>query len=553
MVGKRSSNASQIAINIFFIIVSICFVYPILLLISISLSDMGSIVTNGYRLIPERFSLQAYRYVFAAPDRLITGYKVTILTTVLGTSISLLITSLLAYALSKRDYVFRSKLSFFVLFTMLFNGGMVPWYMLITNYLHLKNKIWVLILPYLVNAWNVIMLRTFFQQIPQEMTEAVNGCVGGVWTAGLLSCILDVEGKGGLMAEIKNKLDKENATTPRPRGHKYNFLYDAEKMKALVERMCLDAGVDILLYSRVVDVICEQKIVKGVIVENVDGRKAYLGEIIIDCTGNGDVAAFAGCSFDIGHPETGQMQPASLQSIVVGVPKEFRFMETYEEKRNFYTYLREHGIETTGKTPTIAQMPYGETYIFTINHEIGVRFDSASDISMASIRARQELDSVFTALKKVKGWENLQLVKSAAHVGIREGRRINGLYKLTIQDITNGRKFDDAICLVRFAVDIHALDKKATHGYGNEGVLVKPYNIPYRSLVAIDKENLGLAGRCISGDFYAHASYRVTGDSVPTGEAIGYAATIAIKNKCKLSEVDGLLVSQEMKLRGYEI
>lgn len=112
MVGKRSSNASQIAINIFFIIVSICFVYPILLLISISLSDMGSIVTNGYRLIPERFSLQAYRYVFAAPDRLITGYKVTILTTVLGTSISLLITSLLAYALSKRDYVFRSKLSF---------------------------------------------------------------------------------------------------------------------------------------------------------------------------------------------------------------------------------------------------------------------------------------------------------------------------------------------------------------------------------------------------------------------------------------------------------
>lgn len=178
MVGKRSSNASQIAINIFFIIVSICFVYPILLLISISLSDMGSIVTNGYRLIPERFSLQAYRYVFAAPDRLITGYKVTILTTVLGTSISLLITSLLAYALSKRDYVFRSKLSFFVLFTMLFNGGMVPWYMLITNYLHLKNKIWVLILPYLVNAWNVIMLRTFFQQIPQEMTEAaeIDGC-----------------------------------------------------------------------------------------------------------------------------------------------------------------------------------------------------------------------------------------------------------------------------------------------------------------------------------------------------------------------------------------
>jgi len=175
MVEKKENVfLKEALIHLLFILIAICFIYPILLLIGISFSDMGSIMKNGYRLIPEKFSLQAYRYVFASPKRLINGYLVTAFSTTVGTVTSLFVTSLLAYALSRQDYVFRKKISFMVIFTLLFNGGMVPWYMLISNYYKLKNTVWVLILPYLINSWNVIILRTFFQGIPKEMIEAAD-------------------------------------------------------------------------------------------------------------------------------------------------------------------------------------------------------------------------------------------------------------------------------------------------------------------------------------------------------------------------------------------
>lgn len=175
MVEKKENVfLKEALIHLLFILIAICFIYPILLLIGISFSDMGSIMKNGYRLIPEKFSLQAYRYVFASPKRLINGYLVTAFSTTVGTVTSLFVTSLLAYALSRQDYVFRKKISFVVIFTLLFNGGMVPWYMLISNYYKLKNTVWVLILPYLINSWNVIILRTFFQGIPKEMIEAAD-------------------------------------------------------------------------------------------------------------------------------------------------------------------------------------------------------------------------------------------------------------------------------------------------------------------------------------------------------------------------------------------
>lgn len=379
----------------------------------------------------------------------------------------------------------------------------------------------------------------------------VGGCIGGVWTSGLLSVILDVEGKGGLIKEIKTKLDNLNATLPR--GNKYNFLYDAESMKAVLEGLCVEAGVQILLHTRVVAAVYEDRDIQGVIVENCEGRQAYIAKIFVDCTGNGDFAALAGCDYSCGHPENGKLQPASLQAIVTGVPEEYQNMETYEEKQGFYKFIKEIGLDVTNKAPTIVRLPGKGLYVFSVNHEIGVRYDSATEITKATLRARMEINSTISRLRRVKGWENLQLICTADHIGVREGRRIKGLYTLLLEDIIAGRKFDDGICLARFAVDIHALDVNSLHGYSNEGINVKPYNIPYRSLVAADKNNLGMAGRCISGDFYAHASYRVTGNSVPTGEAMGFAAALAVRTEKSLAEVDACLVAAEMKKRGYEI
>jgi hypothetical protein len=139
-------------------------------------------------------------------------------------------------------------------------------------------------------------------------------------------------------------------------------------------------------------------------------------------------------------------------------------------------------------------------------------------------------------------WSKVRIVTTAAQIGIREGRRIHGLYSLTKEDLMRGAKFEDGVCTVNFVVDVHSLVKGEGGGYGNNGVKMKPYQIPLRSLIAKDVNNLMMAGRCISGDFYAHASYRVTGNAVPMGEAAGKIAakaalTMRLPKEIKWNEV----------------
>jgi len=124
-----------------------------------------------------------------------------------------------------------------------------------------------------------------------------------------------------------------------------------------------------------------------------------------------------------------------------------------------------------------------------------------------------------------------------------------------VNDIRSGVRFDDGICLVRFGVDVHALTREEDEEVTSysEGITVKPYNVPLRSLIARDVDNLGLAGRCVSGDFYAHASYRVTTNAVAMGEAIGLASARAASSSVSLPEVDGIQIRQAMAAAGYEI
>ena len=115
-------------------------------------------------------------------------------------------------------------------------------------------------------------------------------------------------------------------------------------------------------------------------------------------------------------------------------------------------------------------------------------------------------------------------MESQEQIGIREGRRIKGRYTITSDDLITGAKFEDAVCRVNFNVDIHSLDGEWDKSWSDAGVKVKPYDIPLRSLIAKDVDGLMMAGRCISGDFFAHASYRVTGNAVAMGEAAGKVA-----------------------------
>ncbi|MFC7677658.1 carbohydrate ABC transporter permease [Paenibacillus sp. GCM10028914] len=169
-----NGRAFQIIANIFMFLLMIFCLFPFVLLVVSSFTDESTLIRNGYSLFPEKFSLESYAYMFQKLDTIVRAYSVTVIVTVVGTVASLLLTVLLAYPLSRRDMPHRGKFAFFVFFTMLFNGGLVPTYIMWTRYLNIDNTIWALIIPaLLLNAFYVIMMRTYFTTtIPDEVIEA---------------------------------------------------------------------------------------------------------------------------------------------------------------------------------------------------------------------------------------------------------------------------------------------------------------------------------------------------------------------------------------------
>jgi hypothetical protein len=164
------------------------------------------------------------------------------------------------------------------------------------------------------------------------------------------------------------------------------------------------------------------------------------------------------------------------------------------------------------------------------NHEYGVKGTKADDVTAATLRARRELHQLIDGLRSLGGpWKNIRIVATPEQIGVREGRRLAGLYEVTADDLLEGRQQADTVCQVTFPVDVHALDPKKGKEIEKPSVRVKPYQIPIRALIAKDVNGLMMAGRCISGDFIAHASYRVTGNAVAMGEAAGKVAAVAAK------------------------
>lgn len=171
-MNKRVNKTPGIIINILFFLGSLLFILPFVLIISASFTNEQSLISEGYKLIPSHFSTEAYRYVFKNPQQLLDSYKITIFYSLTATFFGVIVMAMLAYPLSKPNYRYKKPVTFFIFFTMLFSGGLIPSYIWITRYLHLGDTVWVYILPNLVNAFHVIVIRTFFQGLPQSLTEA---------------------------------------------------------------------------------------------------------------------------------------------------------------------------------------------------------------------------------------------------------------------------------------------------------------------------------------------------------------------------------------------
>lgn len=170
-ITNTKSLMSKSLVYIIVALFSIFCLLPFLLIISGSITEESSIQKFGFALIPKKVSFYSYRYLFLDFTKIFNGYKVSMLVTVVGTAVSLMVTALMAYPLSRRDLKYRNFFSFFAFFTLLFNGGMVPWYITCTR-LGLKDTLIALILPYTISAWNMFLLRNYFKSIPDAIHES---------------------------------------------------------------------------------------------------------------------------------------------------------------------------------------------------------------------------------------------------------------------------------------------------------------------------------------------------------------------------------------------
>jgi hypothetical protein len=366
----------------------------------------------------------------------------------------------------------------------------------------------------------------------------VHGCLGGVWTAGLLTYTFDFD-KPGLTRELVRELDKRDA---RRSKNPDRFVYEPDEMKLLLEEMCTQAGVKFQLHTRVSAAHRKGRRLSTVVTESKSSREAWRARVFIDATGDGDLGALAGCGWDIGQEQDCPCQPMTLNALAV-----VRDVEALAEYISFYRddnrhmpaveafkrELKRAGLETSYGHPTLFHVR-DNLVLVMINHEYGVKPFDAAAVTSATVRARAEIFRVVRALRALGGpWEEMQVAATAEQIGVRDGRRIHGRYTVKKEDLVTGARQPDAVARATFNVDIHAADmeqnRKETISTG--GFPTQPFDIPLRALIAKDVDGLMMAGRCISGDFIAHASYRVTGNAVAMGEAAGAVAVLAARKK----------------------
>ena len=387
-----------------------------------------------------------------------------------------------------------------------------------------------------------------------------SGAFGGTLTEGFVPRMMDSSNKGGLVRELFAFLDGHGMSGARsgkrsPETGKLlpGDLVDTEGCKYFFDKIVREAGVKVLFYSQVAALDTENGHIKSALIVSELANYTLSAKIYVDATGNGSAAAMAGCGWDFGDPKTKIPHPVSMGSCIIGLGDDFHGTNSSEEKSAYAEMLSKHGIKVSAEQATVVTLPSCKEWTFSVNFGYGVGPDDTERLSECTADGRREIFETVEAHKRIVGFQDVSLAFTSSHIGIREGRRIYGEYRISDGDIISGRRFDDGICLVTMTVDVHKMSKNDSPTDYDRGLKTKPYHIPYRALVPLGVDNLILAGRCISGDFYPHSSYRVMGNMSAVGEAAGFAAAMCAKEEKHPRELDGKAVAEFMRSRHYEI
>lgn len=379
--------------------------------------------------------------------------------------------------------------------------------------------------------------------------------LGGTLTEGYMTNINDRKNKGGLVLELLNFLNQYELTCPysgkmrdADGNHRPGPMVDAEATKYFFEKICTEAGVRILYSSTVAGVDHTDGHVNRILVATYCGNYELSARLYIDATGNGALSALAGLKWECGDPPN----PASMSISVGGLPDDYEGTDTIADRDVHAALLKEHGIDVSARQVSLKRMPTQNRWNMGFNFEYNVMPDNIERLSDAIVDGRREAFELIQKHRVVKGFENMHLLSSCSYFGIREGRRFFGLYRLTLDDIMSGATFEDGICPVTARVDVHMVSENDTTDH-TRGLRSQPYQIPYRCLVPEGSDNILLAGRLISGDFYPFSSYRMIGNMATVGEAAGYAAALCIKQDLTPAQVDGTAVKAYMASLGHDL
>ena len=365
---------------------------------------------------------------------------------------------------------------------------------------------------------------------------------------------------GGVLALFLNQLYAAGGAIPPSRATGYTVPFDPEQYKLVSQKLLDDAGVRFLLHAFASGVAGEGT-PEGVVFETKSGPVVIQARAIVDCTGDGDIAAAAGSQFELGRDEDGLVQPMTLM---------FRIVEF--DRPSFAAYAREHPDQWRGvlglwdlireaEAAGELDLPREELLFFATPHEREVSVNSTRvsgigtdvwELTEAEWLSRRQMRQIGEFLRnRVPGFADAYIAQSGTAIGVRETRRIVGEYQLTAEDVLACRTFEDAIARGSYPIDMHDPQGKGT-------ILRRlpaggAYEIPLRCLLPDGVDRLLVAGRCISVTHEAQSSYRVTPIAMATGHAAGVCAAIAAATNERPRDVDHRAVQVELVRQGANL
>ena len=337
----------------------------------------------------------------------------------------------------------------------------------------------------------------------------------------------------GLFTEMRERKAAFNDTS----WESYKFVFDD---------MVMEAGVDVLFHASVFEVFCEKRTIKSASIATKAGVMKVEADFFVDCSGDGELIAMAGCEYQLGRESDGYCQPMTTCFRVSGVDVELFDQDRDMLQQKYKEYQAENKI-TNPRENILVFKGLGEGILhFNTTRVIKHNPVDPVEVSKAEILARKQVYEMFCFLKEnSKAFENSSIISIANHIGVRESRKLRGEHILTAEELKNCVQFEDVIAYGNYASDIHN-----PIGTGTVLYRFKPeeyYQIPYRSLLPKEYDNMLAAGRCLSATHEAHSAVRIMPICACMGEAAGLACAVAYHTGANTHTVDIKIVQEKLR------